>query len=107
MKHEPDLFLAAIREKPICKLSLAELRMLPEEDQRLATGLLIDMVRDGDLAMIANNPPGTRYEVAIDRERGWKLQPLCTCPCDPPDFIEAFRDYRPELFVDGQSPSKK
>jgi hypothetical protein len=101
-KPEPDLFLAAVREKPIYKLSLAEIDLLPEDDRRLAVGLLLDMARDGDLAMFAVNPPGTRYEVTADREHGWKLQPLCTCPRDQPDFIEAYRDYRPELFVDGQ-----
>lgn len=87
--------LDTIRSKPVYRLSLAEMEMLPEDERRMAMGLLIDMARCGDLAMFAINPPGTRYEVIFDRQRGWALQPLCACG-QPPAFIEAYFEYRPE-----------
>lgn len=86
--------IEAIRSKPIYKLSLAELSCLPDGERTMAFGLLCDMKRDGRLAMFAANPPGTKYEVVADRDRGWVLQPLCTCPHEQPDFIAAYFEYQ-------------
>jgi hypothetical protein len=87
--------IETIRNKPICRLSIAEIDMLPEDERRMAMGLLIDMARCGDLAMFMINPPGTRYETVVDRECGWVLKPFCTCG-QPPAFVEAYFEYRPE-----------
>lgn len=98
---QPDLLLEAIRAKPIFLLSIAEMAMLPDDERTLAVGLLLDAKRDGSLAMFKLNAPGTKYEVVADRELGWRLQTLCVCPRDQPNFIEALRSYRPESFSNG------
>lgn len=84
--------LEIIRNTPIIRLTMAEIDKLPDEDRTMIFGKLFDMARDGDLTMMAVNPPGTTYEVTVDRERGWTLRPVCRCQ-NQPRFIEAYLEY--------------
>lgn len=84
--------LDAIRNTPIIQLTLASIDKLPDEDRASVFGLLFDMARDGDLTMMAVNPPGTTYEVCVNRERGWALRPICCCQ-NQPRFIEAYFEH--------------
>lgn len=84
--------LDRIMNTPIWQLTPAQIKALPDEDQSRALGLLFDMARDGDLTMLTVNPPGTTYEVGLDRERGWALKPICRCKNEP-RFIEAYFEW--------------
>ena len=83
--------LDIIQNTPVIWLSIAQIRKLPEDDLSRALGILFDMAKDGDLAMVATNPPGTTYEVV--NERGaWKLSPICRCQNEP-RFVEAYYEW--------------
>lgn len=84
--------LDIIQNTPIIRLTPAELRKLPEDDLSRALAAIFEMAKDGDLTMLAHNPPGTTYEVGYDRNRGWALQPICGCQNEP-RFIEAYYEY--------------
>lgn len=89
--------IEAIIAKPVWQLSLAEIDALPDKDRGAALAQLLRTARTGELLMLAANPPGAKYEVVFDSDLGWKLQTLCVCPCDQPDFIAAYYEYRPEI----------
>lgn len=92
--------LDAIRDIPIIRLSMAQIEMLPDDDQGRVFGKLFDMAKDGDLAMLAINPPGTTYEVRFERGRGWALSPICRCQNEP-RFVEAYFEYHDVTLRDG------
>lgn len=90
--------LDRIMNTPIIRLSMAEIDGLSEDDRTRVFGKLFDMARDGDLAMLAVNPPGTTYEVGLNGGK-WALLPVCQCH-NQPRFIEAYFEFH----GDGQCP---
>lgn len=72
---DPDLFLDAIREKPVWRLTSEDLDALPETERQWAIRHVGFMRDEGILALVLANPDGTKYETVWDQGR-WTLKPL-------------------------------
>lgn len=68
--------LGQINETPIWLLTSEQIDSLSVPEQRWVRDHLNQMKKDGSLALILANPPGTKYETVWDKGIGWKLRPI-------------------------------